>query len=127
MPSSGSNTNACPICGQPKTSWSLKCQACEGNRQRYLAAIERARQDKEFLRALEGRTLQSVADERHVSRQAIFLQKQKAERRVAFLESNPLPVMAPAAAGSLHDRPEKVAPAPRSRARRKEALVAQTV
>jgi hypothetical protein len=90
MPSSG-NTNACPICGHAKTSWSLKCQRCETNRQRYLAAIEHDDEDRRFLRELQGRTLQSLADERHVSRQAVYLQKQKAERRQAFLQQNPLP------------------------------------
>lgn len=85
------NTNLCPTCREnQKTSWSKSCQTCEGNRQRYIAAISRAESDKQFLQRLRETTQTAIAKELHVSRQRVNQLKQDAERRVAFL-SQPLP------------------------------------
>lgn len=91
-----SNKNACPICGQDKTAWSLKCGTCEANRQRYLAAVQRATEDRAFLEDVATRGQAAIVRERmaqghKVSRQAISEQVKKARRRIDFLTSNPLP------------------------------------
>jgi hypothetical protein len=96
IPSAGgssraSNKNDCPICGQPKTAWSLKCGTCEGNRQRYLAAIAKVDEDHRFLSEVKQRGQSSVARERRVSRQAVHEMVRKAQRRIDFLTANPLP------------------------------------
>ena len=93
MSSSGGNTNPCPFCGRPKTSWSAKCQLCEGDRQRYIAASSRTETDEQFLVRLRGRTLASVAKELGVSRQRVHQIKRDAERRVAFLQQPPTPIL----------------------------------
>lgn len=86
-----SNKNACPICGQDKTAWSMKCGGCEANRQRYLASIERVNEDRAFLDEVKQRGQSTIARERKVSRQAISEQVKKAHRRLDFLTANPLP------------------------------------
>ena len=86
-----SNKNGCPICGNPKTAWSLKCGTCEGNRQRYLAAVDRTDDDQRFLDDVKRRGQSSVARERGVSRQAVHEMVRKAQRRIEFLTANPLP------------------------------------
>jgi queuine/archaeosine tRNA-ribosyltransferase len=86
------HTNPCPICGKQKVAWSVKCSTCEGNRRRYLAAIERADADKQFLLTLEqAPTLQVVATEMNITRQRVHQLKADAMRRLAFLQQNPIP------------------------------------
>lgn len=75
-----------------KTAWSAKCQTCETNRQRYLAAMDHKQSDPEFLASVKGRTLQSVGNELSISRQAVQKRIRDAEKRVAFLQTNPLPL-----------------------------------
>jgi DNA-directed RNA polymerase specialized sigma24 family protein len=89
------NKNDCPICGQLKTAWSAKCSTCEANRQRYLAAIDHKDSDPVFLANVEGRTLQSVANEMGITRQGVHKRIKEAQRRVAFLQTNPLPLVGP--------------------------------
>jgi len=96
VPSSrGSNPhpqkNECPICGQLKTAWSLKCGTCESNRQRYLAAIEREDSDRAFLDDVKQRKQSDIARERGITRQRVGQLVSDARKRVAFLEANPLP------------------------------------
>src|SRR4029078_4589330 len=86
--------NPCPICSRPKTAWSIRCQRCEGNRQRYITSLARQAEDVEFLAHLEGKTLQQVADERGVKRQRVHQLKKDAERRVAFLHQHKPPRLA---------------------------------
>lgn len=97
MESSARNTNKtpCKICGAPHTPWSIICQRCEGNRQRYLAAVGKTSTDKRFLDEVRQRGQSSVARERGVSRQAVHEMVRKAQRRIEFLTANPLPPMAP--------------------------------
>jgi hypothetical protein len=57
----------------------------------YLASIEHAREDREFLQELESKSQSQIARERGVQRQAINQQVAKARKRLAFLAANPLP------------------------------------
>src|SRR4051812_34587648 len=96
VPSSrGSNPhpqkNECPICGQLKTAWSLKCGTCESNRQRYLAAIQRADEDRAFLEDIKHRKQSVIARERGITRQRVGQLVSDARKRVDFLAANPLP------------------------------------
>jgi hypothetical protein len=89
--SNPANTNLCPTCRErQKTSWSISCQECEGNRQRYLAAITRQESDRQFLATLQGQSQSAIAKQMHVTRQRVHQLKQDAERRLAFLQQ-PLP------------------------------------
>lgn len=87
---SASNKNPCPLCGRLKTAWSAKCSTCEGDRQRYLAAVVRQEEDRAFLEGVKGRTLQAVADEMGVSRQRIHTRIREAQQRIQFLAQNPI-------------------------------------
>ena len=69
----------------------MKCGTCEGNRQKYLASIERVDADRAFLDEVKQRGQATIARERRVSRQAISEQVKKAHRRLDFLTANPLP------------------------------------
>ncbi len=95
MESSARNTKQtpCSLCGSPHTPWSVICQRCEGNRQRYLAATAKADFDRAFLIAVRVKGQSSVARERGVSRQAVHEMVRKAQIRIAFLTENPLPPM----------------------------------
>lgn len=95
IPSRPSNKNACGICGQPKTAWSVKCQRCEANRQRFLAASTKTDDDRTLIEQVNARGQSAVARERGVTRQAIHEMVAKAQRRVAFLAANPLPPVNP--------------------------------
>lgn len=86
-----SNTNLCPTCKiNQKTFWSRSCQTCEGNRQKYIAAISRVDTDRALLERLRGHSMASVAKELKVSRQRVLQMRQDAQRRLNFL-SQPLP------------------------------------
>src|SRR5688572_8676803 len=92
--SNPSAKSPCAICGRPKTPMSIRCQTCEGNRQRYLAALSRQAEDQRFLASLQGRTLQEVAEERGITRQRVHQLKRDAEQRAAFLHQHRPPRLA---------------------------------
>lgn len=86
MPSS--KKDACPLCGEPKTPWSLKCQQCQGERVKLQTALERHESDLDFLNTHEGQTLAQIGRTLGVSRERARQLLAKAHRRLDYLSSH---------------------------------------